>query len=580
MEADLKTAFRDEKFEDVKKLADELKKLDPENHVAERLLGKAEEAKADKLKEANADKIKALEVQIKQEFRAGELPQINKLADEIKELDPNNKTVKKIENRIENAKKVLEKQERKEKIKGLTAEIKELLSNEEWDKAKDKANELLKVDENNSFAGKTLKKVDKTKEAEVSAPKEAPKPDKEKKPGFFASLFKKKEESASAKLSSAKPSPPVDKKAEAPAVVMPKAEPAPVQPVISATPPAEPKKPVSTEAEPSGEEAPKEEVKPAVSPKSVVPMPFTPKAEPALPVEEAVKPAPAAPDAKQMAAMPLGAVSELSSKKPIERKEAKGNIFTKLFGKKEGAPKPTKSIIDTIVEKTGRAKIKKNEKKKAKDTEEGLLKFATAFLEFSIAFILISAGFFYAYNIDEQNRILNIVGIEENYASRLHAASQTLEEKKAEERGLNKEIQKYMEGYEDERRETIEKIVESRMDWPDILRKLNEVTESVYEKNALAQYVQYNNYSYNVETGQFSVSATLSDPLGKNLTKLAELEEAFMYYPKDKDNPDDETQPYFYGLKEFKSFSKTFDKTAGRYRSTFSLTIYTKEPDQ
>jgi len=161
-------------------------------------------------------------------------------------------------------------------------------------------------------------------------------------------------------------------------------------------------------------------------------------------------------------------------------------------------------------------------------------------------------------------------------ASRLHAAAQTLEGLEKDEGKIEKEIKEYQEGYQDKNKEVVQNIVENRLDWPDLIQKLNEVTESVYEKNPLSQYVQYNNYAYDVERGELRVSATLSDPLGKNLTKLAELEEAFRYYPKDKNNPNDEREPYFYGLKDFTSFSKTYSKTTGRYVSNFSLTLYTK----
>ncbi len=208
----------------------------------------------------------------------------------------------------------------------------------------------------------------------------------------------------------------------------------------------------------------------------------------------------------------------------------------------------------------------------------GFLQFSTVFLEFSVAFILISAGFFYVQNMDSENQVLSIIGIEDTNASLLLKAANTAGEKGKEEGRLNKDIKKYKKGYENEHKETIETIADNRMDWYDLLQKLNEVTESVYEKNVLSQYVQYNNYSYNVENGQLTVSATLSDPLGKNLTKLAELEEAFRNYPRDPDDPTDERKPYFYGLKEFSSYSKSFDKSTGRYKSSFSLALSTKEP--
>ena len=153
----------------------------------------------------------------------------------------------------------------------------------------------------------------------------------------------------------------------------------------------------------------------------------------------------------------------------------------------------------------------------------------------------------------------------------------TEEEEKEEEKKINKAIKLYMDGYKDNYEQTVDKIVKNRMDWTDLNKKLNRVTESVYEKNALAKYVQYNNYSYDVKSGKLTVSGTLSDPLGKNLTKMAELEEAFLYYPKNKKDPTDTTKPYFYNLQEFQSYAKTLDKTTGRYKSNFSITLYTKQ---
>jgi hypothetical protein len=172
--------------------------------------------------------------------------------------------------------------------------------------------------------------------------------------------------------------------------------------------------------------------------------------------------------------------------------------------------------------------------------------------------------------------VLGLVGIEDNYASQLRSAADRLAVKTTEEERLGKEIVRYQEGYKDNKLTLIEQIIDARLDWPELIRKLNEVTKSIYERNDLLQYVQYNNYSYNVERAQLTVSATLSDPSGKNLTRLAELEEAFRTYPRDPNNPEDETQPYFYGLQDFRSFSKNFEKSTGRYKSSFSLSLFTE----
>ena len=556
-----------------------------ENHVAQRLLEKLGKAEADKLKGANADQIKVLEVQIKQVFNAGNLPEIEKLSGEIKKLDPTNKVVSKIEAGIEKARNILEKQERKEKVKALTAEIEVLMKVEKWDEAEVKANELLKVEKDNSFALKALKKVDKTKPKSADNAVEtrhasSQKPKKEKKPGFFTRLFGKKKAPEKKEPSSAKPS--TAKATEAPATEAPEVKSTPM-------PIAEAPKPVAPKAEP-----PKPAVKPTAftpPPKPIVSVPVVLKkpAEGTEPVEgvEPVEPIKSAEKAPS-AAVPLSVAAKpavpATPKSAAKTEAGKGNIFTKLFGKNEAAKgetaeKPSKSIIDTIVAKTEEGKKTEKKEKKEDIMGEGLLRFATVFLEFSVAFILISVGFFYVQNIDEENRVLSLLGIEENNASQLYSASQELEQKEKEEKGLAKEIKKYKEEQEDENKKTIQEIIDGRLDWPDLIKKLNEVTESIYEKNPLSQYVQYNNYSYDVEQGQLRVNATLSDPLGKNLTKLAEIEEAFRYYPKDKNDPTDEREPYFYGLQDFRSFSKSFDKATGRYKSSFSLVLFTKPPE-
>lgn len=803
LELDAKTAFKDEKFDEARKAIDELKKLDPENHLANHLLEKVGKAEADKKKRENAAEIKSLEEKLNMAYKAGKLPEISDLIDKIRELDPENKAAAKVETRILKAKASLDAQVKKEKVRAHCAELKDLVKAKDWDKATEKANEILKLDWGQSDALKAIKQVAKEKKVEpatlitVEAPKDA-----EDKLGFFARIFKKKSE----KATDEKPAEPVPAKAEGskaegkeeakPVVSAPTAPakpaetklataPAPVkpaEPAKSAAPvaklvkpveakPAEPVKPAAapTPAKPATEsavarskgakvsegmetdkdktlptgrqvkkfegelkialkdnqetdakhaieelrkldpenkaarkaeakmekekakleakankekikgltgeikellknqewdklikkanelnhlekdhkvaikalkeaaksrnveyttligspaqtEAKKEETKPAVP----VPAPAAPKVigteaikktpivAPAKPAVSTAVPAPAAPKpatpaapapakpivAAPLVAAPLGAVKKpaapapVTPAKPDEAKPAvagaqlaegdKGNIFTSLFGKKEaapaerGAPKPAGSIIDTIVAKTDEKKAAKKEKKKQPSTGEGFLKFSSALLQFSVVFILISAAFFYVQNIDQDNRALALVGIEENFASRLRAVGQELEAKQSTEKGLNKEIKDYQEGYEDKNIEVINKIIEGRLNWPRLLSKLDEVTESVYERNALSQYVQYNNYSYNVDTGKLSVSAELSDPLGRNMTKLAELERAYNNYPRDPDDPDDETAPYFYGLSEFQSFSKSFDKATGRYKTTYSLSFSTK----
>ena len=784
LESDLKTAFKEGRIDDVKKISEELKGLDPENHLADRLLEKAQQAEIDALKQANAGRIKELEDKMKMAFKAGNLAEVSQLAEELKKLDPENRDANKIQSQIQEAKDALNSQTSKEKVKVLSAELKALLTDKKWDEATKKANDILSLDSKNKAATKALEKVAKENKVDAKSLVTADLSDKsEKKVGFFGRLFGKKEAGkpegttvAAEKSISSEPAAAKPAVTSTPAVQVPEKAPAPV------TSPASESKAVTVEVK---KDAPKEDIKkseenlklamkegrskdaevlieaiqksdqenkaakkaqekitkektkleaqakkekikgmtaelkeflkneewekvekkandmlavdeknkaamkalkkmpetekapekkqdealkkegekpaeavaqkpvevkadavakpiaaPAVAPvvekkaeapKPAMPTPAkasepvkaaevakpvaaptpiaTPKpvevkvdpvtkpvAAPAVaPVAEKKPVAPKAVEAKPttpvkssapMVAVPLGAVGgkKEESVDPTKassetKEEAKGNMFTSLFGKKVADSKGSKkseSIIDTIVTQTDKAKKEKVVKKKEVSTGAGFMHFSGAFLRFAIAFIVLSAGFFYAYNIDENNRVLSMAG-RENYAIQLKNAAGTLDEKQGEEKKLNKDIKRYQEEAENESIETIGKIREDRMDWPDLIKKLNEVTESVYEKNALAQYVQYNNYSYNVENGDLTVSATLSDPLGKNLTKLAEIEEAFMYYPKDKNDPNDETQPYFYGMESFNSYAKSFNATTGRYTSSFSLNISTKE---
>ena len=220
--------------------------------------------------------------------------------------------------------------------------------------------------------------------------------------------------------------------------------------------------------------------------------------------------------------------------------------------------------------------MKDEEKKREESDGKKLLKFANLFLRFALVFVIISAGFFYIFNIDENNYVLKLAG-KENYAIRLKKAADTLGERKETEKKINKDIELYQKGYKNNHEQTVDKIITNRMDWANLKKNLDSVTESVYEKNALANYVQYNNYSYDVKSGKLTVSGTLSDPLGKNLTKMAELEDAFMYFPKNKNDSSDTTKPYFYNLQEFKSYAKSLDKTTGRFTSNFSISLYTKK---
>jgi len=251
-----------------------------------------------------------------------------------------------------------------------------------------------------------------------------------------------------------------------------------------------------------------------------------------------------------------------------------------MFGKKEELEKPKGSIIDTIVAKTGEKKALKQKPKVQKEPGLAFANFSKVFLQFSVAFIVISAGFFYVQNIDVNNRVLNLFGFQQNYAGRLHAANETLVESETEENRLGEEINRYKQGYDNEYEIIIEDIIEKRMNWPDILTKINEIANAVYERNEISQYIKFNNFSFDAKSGRVSVSGTLSDPLGKNLTKLAELEETFRYYPKYQNDPSDSTPSYFYDVQEFNSLSKSYNTQTGKYTSTFNMSFSLQEPEE
>ena len=527
-------------------------------------------------KKAKEQKIKLLEVTLKDALKEKNDFSIKSAIEELKKADVNNKAAKKAEEKLADEKIKLEKESKKEKVGGLTKEIKALIKNEEWDKVTVKANELLSVEPENSFASDAIKKAAKAKNvaqttlAKVSAPVTS-----ETKPGLLSGLFGNKDKEVlkapEKAMETAKPVAEMPVKTDVKEVQ---------KAVIQSVPPVMPQ-PLTQKTE---------SPKPAnvITPATVIPQTVTPSAfnapkpsmiKPTVPVKPPVtafKPMVNQP-AEQKAAETPSVQAPAQPLKVAENNPEKGNIFTKLFGKKAETEKSTGSIIETIVAQSVKEKkISREVVKKDSETGEGLLKFSNMFLRFSIVFMIIAAGFFYIFNIDESNMILNMAGKENNALILKNAAAEL---QKAEENKLKveKEIDKYKKGYENEYKATIDKIIKDRMDWPDLIKKLNEVTESVYEKNALAQYVQYNNYSYDVEKGALTVSATLSDPLGKNLTKLAELEEAFTYYPKDKNDSNDKRKPYFQNLQEFRSYDKSFNKASGRYISNFTLSLSTKE---
>ncbi len=254
-----------------------------------------------------------------------------------------------------------------------------------------------------------------------------------------------------------------------------------------------------------------------------------------------------------------------------------GNTFTKMFGR--GSIPETRSIIETIVQRSEETRPRIKEVKPPLPPQMQWFRFSGAFMQFTAAFIVVTVIFFGLENFDQNNRVLGIFGVR-NVASRLHAADETLAGRKQQESRLKTEIGTFQKGFDNRYEKIINRIAEARVNWLDIFRKINEVTDSVYEKNELSQYVQYTNFSFETEKGIVRVSGTLSDPLGKNLTKLIELESAFKNYPRSAADPDDKTEPYFYGIQEFKTVSKSLDRRTGRFVSNFQLSFSVKPVSQ
>ena len=518
----------------------------------------------------NPEDIKTLEREMKEDFKGAKYEAVKTLYDRIIKLDPQNRLAQKLMQKTEKAKEKNDKKAKIQKAREYVDMLKKLYKEKDLIKLSALAKEFKESDPENKHAIKWERRAAELQEKLTGQPEKKPVETKplvlgmkkeektgpmkieakteESKHGLFGGLFKKSEEPVKTEMKT-------EMKKEEPVRMEIKSE--PLKPAPPA--PAAPIKPmVSSAPAPTSIPAPAKSVIPAA------PMVAAPKA-PAVPA-----PAPKA---------------EITAK-PAPAKEEKGNLFTKMFGKKEEEIQK-KSIIDTIVAKTDKKEISKPQTasgeipKMEKPAEEkemaGLLTFSKVFLNFAGIFIVLSAAFLYVEWLDKDNTILSLAGISENTGERLHAAATTLEKKEQEEKDLNKDIKLYEEGYDDKAVETINKIIEERIDWPDIFAKINEVTDSVYEHNNFFKYIEYNNYSFDAKDNSIRVSGTLSDPLGRNLTKLVELEEAFKYYPKDKNDPEDTTKPYFTGFKEFTSFSKTLDRDTGRYHSSFQLSFALNE---
>ncbi len=597
LEGDIKTAYKEERFEQVSSLSNDIKVIDPENRLATRLLEKMAKAKADarkkensaKIKEydtmlakqmkdgnlsnvhslteelkeldadlsvkwnekaqkveaevkrkENADKIKNFEKQLKLAFKEKRFEEVTALSDKLKEIDPENKISLKFLANIEKAKLEVKCKENADKINALQNQIKSAFKEGRFDEMGKTANQLFEIDPKNSFANKYLAKAIKSK-GKVEKMKMKAKAQEEQ--------TKVKDEKEKAKSEEVK------LKAEA------KAKEAKAKEQIAPITPVEGTEPV---------EAVKVEAKTETP---VTPAPAKAEGSPSEPITAVVPSAPAKPveTPKLKVETPTKEPAKESAPTPIE--SDKGNIFTRMFGKKEELEKPSGSIIDTIVAKTDEKKAEKKMPKKEKEEGLALVNLSRLLVQFSLAFIIISAGFFYVQNIDANNTVLGFFGIQENYASRLHSANETLVEKEDEERSLTREINRYKAGYDNKYETIIEGIIDKRLNWPDILVKINEIANAVYERNEISQYIIFDNFSFDAEKGQVRVSGSLSDPLGKNLTKLAELEETFRYFPKDPDNPDDTTKPYFYDVQEFGSLSKSYDRNTGKYKSNFSISF-------
>jgi len=179
---------------------------------------------------------------------------------------------------------------------------------------------------------------------------------------------------------------------------------------------------------------------------------------------------------------------ELKKHNEQQEKSVKGNVFTNLFVGKQEVKEPKKfegNIVETIVAKKEESKteeVKKNKIKKAEKNQEdrekertGLtfLHLSRAAFHFTFLLLVVSAGFFYIQNVDINNRVLSLIGEKQNVASQLYSSAGELESRKTQERKLNKEIREYRIGYNNQFEETIKKVVKNRIDWNDIIQKIN-----------------------------------------------------------------------------------------------------------
>lgn len=462
----------------------------------------------------------ALEGGMQLAFKNAEYEKVRSLALDIKAIDPENQIVKQLLSKLDAEQPAQDKAKKAEKVKEYENMLRILNKQRDYKKIKSLAQELKSFDPSNKAADKWINKADRKLLGK----------------GLLASIFSKKPAQTK----------PVEKKGE------------PV-PNLNLSPTSAP-----VEASKATVKAPESQANlktPAAISPSPVPKPEVRPTPPSLPVES------------------LSSKEDVAEKKALEEKEptpaptkkALGNTFTRMFG--GGDSKGSGSIIDKIVEKT--------DQKKAKDVQKtpfNWLKFARGMMNVTMVFILFTAGFLYL-SLDPNNTVLGFFGIEQNTGSNLHAAAEVLSNKETEVEVLKKEIEVYKSGYNDADIALVQSIIDKRIDWPDTFEKIKEVTNSVYDLNDFFNYVEYNNYSLDTDNKTVRLSGTLTDPLGRNLTKLVELEEAFKYYPKDKNNPNDTTKPYFTDLKEMTSFSKSLDEETGRFMSSFQLSFAFNEAE-
>jgi len=259
LEKEMKEAFKADDFDGVKKLYDQINKIDTENRVAAKIMQKVEKAKEEKKEKEKKEKVREYVEMLKKLYKEKNVEKVSALVKEFKEYDPENKHAIK------------------------------------WEKKAVKLREKIN--------GKVEERPEEAKTMKIgmdSAPKQkVPAPEKEKKSGILGGLFAKSRDGKAED----------EKKEEAKSTTASATTPAPIAPApaLKPTPPAaKPVKPITPAAP----------IKPATTPNTKLTHPT-----PSAPV--APSPAP----------------------KADKPKEAKGNLFTDMFEKKEDEASK-KSIID------------------------------------------------------------------------------------------------------------------------------------------------------------------------------------------------------------------------------------------